>query len=353
MIKKVLIIGYFDYAYMPASAIYVSHLRDILLGNGYEVVILDKNRREYKQQEADVIPINTIANEMEDYFGYSKIEKYVSTDFYAILLYNFSAYETLRILIRCKRLGIRVGAISTEWKEWKDKKPIKALVKGIDIFVRMRILNKKADINICCSHYFVDYYRRYNPIYLPTLTGPAKTIPAQKNAYLRLIYIGIPSRHKEDLKTFIEALISSNLLDKCRFDLFGLSSSEYNKIFGAKFSENQYSNICFHGRVSQDQIQKILPKYDYSIIFRRRNRVNMAGFPTKLGTSLVNGVPVLATDVGDIRYYVKDGYNGYILPTDISCLKSFLNDLPNKQKPKVDQEALYWKRFSVSGNWSL
>lgn len=334
-----------------ASFIYVDNLRKILIENGYYVDILDKNREEYVQFSESIIPVNKIENEFEDYFFYSKIKKYISTKYDLILLYNFSSYESLRIMRFCKKNSIKIGAISTEWKDWHSDNFFKSLTRGIDIFTRMRIINKLMDCNICCSKYFMEYYKSHNPFYIPTLTENGVGISYKKIKYpLNLIYIGIPTKHKENLSIFIKALISSSLIKKSRFDLYGLTKQDFYYIF-KDFEDclDKYTNIVFHGVVSQGQIKEALASADFSIIYREKNRANCAGFPTKMGTSLSNGVPVLATSVGDVSSFISDGYNGYILPNDYQNLLYFLNHigeyvLSDSVLP-INTNSLFWGNY--------
>lgn len=344
---KVLIIGFFNFPFQQASAIYVDNLRKVLSELGFSVTILDKNRIDYKQYSESIIPVNKIENEFDEYFNYKKIQKYISSAYDLFLLYNFSSYESFRILRVSRKKGIKVGAISTEWKTWKSSNPVKAMVRGLDSFLRMRIINKCMDYNICCSRYLYDYYRTSHPYYLPTLTekGKKRLIKSSQDRELKLVYIGMPSKDKENLGKFISALIESEMGKRCFFDLYGVSEDQYKKIFGAIYWAEAYENIRFMGKVSQAEIAKRIEEYDYSVIFRERNLVNSAGFPTKMGTSLSHGIAVLATDVGDISLYIGNGVNGFILPQKEDDLIAFLNQLPSMPYPDVDCDALYWKKY--------
>ena len=347
---KILIIGYFNYPFQQASAVYVSRLRDILVELGNEVTILDKNRVIYKSCYDYLIPVNSINSEIDDYFQYGKIKHYITDEYSTILLYNFSAYESFRILKFARKHGIKVGAISTEWKEWKTLNLGKAAVKIFDVFFRMRIANKKMDYNIVCSDFFMNYYKDYNPIYIPTLTGKGlkRNRVDRGKGKIRLIYIGMPAKKKENLSKFISALVASSKCENYEFELYGLTRYDYQRIFDDKNDLDKFPNIHFMGRVSQEEISKALQNSDYSVIFRENNRTNRAGFPTKMGTSLSNGVPVLATAVGDIPRYIDDGHNGYILPQDSKSLVLFLDHLPDLAMPEVDCDTLFWKHYIVN-----
>lgn len=52
---------------------------------------------------------------------------------------------------------------------------------------------------------------------------------------------------------------------------------------------------------------------DFSILLREKNRGTMAGFPTKIVESLSLGVPVITTETSDLKNYIQDGINGFIV----------------------------------------
>ena len=55
-------------------------------------------------------------------------------------------------------------------------------------------------------------------------------------------------------------------------------------------------------------------KYHLLILPRPINKRTIYGFSTKLSEYLVSGIPVLLTDVSDNAMFIKDNYNGYIIP---------------------------------------
>ena len=121
---------------------------------------------------------------------------------------------------------------------------------------------------------------------------------------------------------------------------------DYN-ICCSKYLYDYYraSNPYYLPTLTEKGEKKHFKTIDYSVIFRERNLVNTAGFPTKLGTSLSHGVAVLATAVGDIPIYIGNGVNGFILPQRKEDLIVFLNHLPSMPYPEVDCNALYWGKY--------
>jgi len=52
---------------------------------------------------------------------------------------------------------------------------------------------------------------------------------------------------------------------------------------------------------------------DFSVFFRRRNRVSEVGFPTKYAEATTCGIPVITNSSSDLAEYLRDGVNGILV----------------------------------------
>ena len=96
--------------------------------------------------------------------------------------------------------------------------------------------------------------------------------------------------------------------------------------------------IHIHGRVSQDKIEDILRKADYSIFLRPNRQSSNAGFPTKLAESMMVGTPVITNLTGDIGLYLDDGENGFLTSTlDTKSLVEVFHKILNMDEKKADE----------------
>ena len=68
------------------------------------------------------------------------------------------------------------------------------------------------------------------------------------------------------------------------------------------------------------------------IYFRNKNRVSLAGFPTKFVEALSLSTPVITNNVGDIGEYLIDGKNGYVCENTIKSIIEKLLEIS-----KIDQ----------------
>ena len=104
------------------------------------------------------------------------------------------------------------------------------------------------------------------------------------------------------------------------------------------------NSVVVHGRVPQNEIQKILMEADYLLFLRPKRRSSDAGFPTKLGESFAVGTPVITNNTGDIGIYLKDGENGYLVKNmDYDSIRTVLYRALDykKNSPNMRKEARF------------
>ena len=204
--------------------------------------------------------------------------------------------------------------------------------------IQMLIRNK-----IVISSFLDSYYGNSNNIILPPLVDPEDlkwTITEQVLPTfdgVRILYAGTPTK-KDLLEIIIDAVIlclEKGL--KLQFVIVGVSLSETSDYVNYNKFKLYPNHICFCGRVPQ----KLVPAYyhasDFSILLRKPNRKNTAGFPTKLVESMMAGCPVILNYTSDINEYVLDGYNGFVVPdfsTDALLLE--LEKICNISPSKLD-----------------
>jgi glycosyltransferase involved in cell wall biosynthesis len=71
------------------------------------------------------------------------------------------------------------------------------------------------------------------------------------------------------------------------------------------------------------------------------------GFPMAIAEAFSLGVPVVATDTGDISRFLKNNYNGFLLPVSFSneeyikCIEAILDDYESFSKYALDSSAVF------------
>ena len=152
---------------------------------------------------------------------------------------------------------------------------------------------------------------------LPTITDTSRFegILKQPQAKKYICYMGNMELSKDNVDNIIRAF--SFVADKypdIDFYLYG-APSEKDLSFIQKVIVDCHmkKRVFIKGRVDSSEVPQIL-KNAYLLVSSQPNtRRAEGGFPTKLGEYMATGVPALLTDVGEIKKYVQDGVQVYIV----------------------------------------
>ena len=300
--------------------------------NGFESypIAYPKSTKQWIKQMTDISHYKTI------------ISKY---NVKLIIGYNLHAAPLAKLLKLAKKSGIKVVADCTEWYENKfSLKPIK-LIKCVDTFFTMRVLQKKCDGMIAISSFLADYYKKRvkNTVILPPLVDSEdeKYINNKtENEIPVLVYSGSPSASKEALGDVVKAL---NRLDDIPFKLkvVGVTREGFKEIYNV---EPNGEKIEFLGRVSHSEALNAVKNSDYSLVIRPKSRVTTAGFPTKFAEAISCGTAVIANDISDLAEYLKNNKNGYLIK--LENIQQELNEiLLKKEMPTVEKETFDYRNY--------
>lgn len=242
----------------------------------------------------------------------------------AVVAYNYPALALSKIIRVARNENVKVIGDVSEWYSVDGMSPVKSLVKGLDVFWRMRILNKRVDGVIAISDYLARFYRDSVPVLKipPTVDSTSSKwvfspVPDSSNT-LMLVYAGSPARGKERLDLIVEAVQNaSNEIDVC-LNVIGITEDQYRQLYNCL--TERIDHVVFHGRVSHREAVEAVFRSDYSIVIRDNNRVTKAGFPTKFVESISAGTPVICNDHSDLSSYI-DSYGCGIL-VDFDSLSS-------------------------------
>lgn len=329
----------------------------------YQVVFIDTNddaNKEICNTKTSYYNFETFS--MQDSYrkiisisDFLKVYKRYENSVFAVIAYNYPAIPLYKLKSFCKRKHIYLFADCTEWYGFIGDNFLHKLIKGIDSFLRMNILQPRIDGIIVISKYLENYYKPKLPcICIPPLTDTKEEKWNYQNKKrtdtIKILYAGSPGKHKDKINVIIEAIAKAN----CRnihFLIVGICEKQFLEYYPEDkvMLEEIKGYVSFKGRVPHNQVLQLLKESDYSLFFREINRVTMAGFPTKFSESITCGVPVITNETSDLSEYLKDGKNGFILST-----KDFSNDLSrllfdiSKNRveiPKVDNQAFDFTQY--------
>ncbi len=318
---KILYIGGFELPDKNAAAQRVVANALTLRKLGYEVSFISSTKdrlnivREFNGFYCEYIDY---PQSLMQWFEY--ITTFVSTDRILkynpnyIILYNFPAIASLRILRTCHKKGIKVIHDLTEWESSNGWSP-KEIIRKIDINLRMHYCVKKMDGIIAISRYLYDYYSSYtNTILIP----PTVDILNSKfnrerelsvNNPIQLVYAGSIGKGNKDRLDYIVDTVSK--VNSLKLIVVGLTAEQYENTYSRL--PKDCNNIEFKGRVSHNEAVNIVCHSDFQMLIRENSLKNKAGFPTKFVESISCCTPLIATISSNICDYLVDGKNGFIV----------------------------------------
>ena len=275
----------------------------------------------------------------KDYlFGFSPLKEVLSSmeNVSAVILYNHPSISTKKIISFCHHKGIDVYADCTEWFDPQGIS-VHNIIKRLDTWYRMKVVNAKLDGVIAISSFLQDFYikKGCKTICVPPLIdltdnkwakeGLEDYIPSDET--VKLCYVGNPGAGVKDklnyILTSLKRTLEKNPSVKCQLSIVGMTAQQYYEVFQDYATIYTFAN--FMGRKPNMEALAVVKRSDFSIFLRERNLVCTAGFPTKFSESIACGTPVLTNLSSDLDKYLVDGKNGFII--DISSKDSLDSSL--------------------------
>lgn len=241
----------------------------------------------------------------------------------AIIIYNYPAIAGERLRRYCQKHSIYIFADCTEWFEPEGSFFYKNIKKW-DTEYRMRVLHPKLDGIISISSFLENYYKDLGckTICIPPLIDKedekwASNESSVSDDHISFIYVGNPGAGKKDMLN-----ISIACLRKIKekgipvvFNIVGITKIQYEVNFG-KLDVDDEEWLHFLGKLQNVKALSLIKNSDFSIFFRKKNLVTTAGFPTKLSESIACGTPVITNDSSDLKEYIENGKNGFLVEID-------------------------------------
>lgn len=261
-----------------------------------------------------------------------------------VILYNFPAVASLKIMRSCHKHGIKVIHDLTEW-ESETGWSLRSIIRRFDINLRMKYCTKRMDGVIAISKYLYNYYRKYTTtIFIP----PTVDLQASKwnrerkiivGNKIKLVYAGCAGKGQKDrLDIIINDVIRYPQL---QLDIIGMTEDNYILYFG--YLPKHRENVIFHGHLSHIDALQIVQMADFQMIIREGNLKNNAGFPTKFVESISCCTPVVSTLTSNIADYLVNGLNGFIV-TNENPLGEVLRVIAEMSKEKIKEMKMECKR---------
>ena len=329
---KVLLISDNRFPDADAGAVRENVLASVLIKNGYEVYRVGRFSR--ASQIIDGVTCITVPDKGKNAKG-NKIN---------LLMFNYYVMKNVKMLHKinqfdafmitgCKARLVRV------LKKFAIKNNIRLVYNSVEYYSKEQfkhgryarqfinnrtIANKIIDRHfrvISISSFLHELFsnRGIMSVRIPfVLNSNSVECKYSSNDRIEIAYIGRPSRGKDYLKDFIDALaqLTDDELKKIHLTVVGVNKKQLKEDFLISEETLDYigESISAKGLLPRDEAMELLSKVDFTVLFRSNKEVYArAGFPTKVTESLMSGVPVITNLTSDLGLYIKDGESGLVI----------------------------------------
>tara|TARA_R110002051_G_scaffold265495_4_gene325348 strand:+ start:11560 stop:12729 length:1170 start_codon:yes stop_codon:yes gene_type:complete len=255
-----------------------------------------------------------------------------NTNLKAIILYSGYSFYLYPLIKWCKKNKIPLVFDAVEW--YTPAKKIHWFLKPYfwNTELAMQYFIPKTKNVIAISTYLEMYYKskNCNTVVIPPLFyEKTSTKKLENRSYIQLSYTGSPGK-KDNLNQILTAVLDLNkekLAKKIKFEIAGINTKQLlaYPVFKDNNIKELPKNIIAHGYISMALAQEITSSSDFSILFRKNDKTNTAGFPTKVVESLSLGTPVFLNYSSDLHLYLHNGKNAIVIEDfTVESLKSEL-----------------------------
>ena len=291
-----------------------SHLKRIELNNNNVYVELP-NTLNLKGLFLWKTVYKTIEIELENEKNNASLEYVIS---YQCPTYSFAIKK---IGLWCKRNNIKYIVNCADIPVFYSQPLFKKIVMELNWKFLHKYNKKYSDDFIVVSNYIKNFYSKKNANYLvlPPLFDFTnfQTIKMKQNECTTFVYAGTPFINskrkimnkgmKDRLDLIVDLFINLKSCN-CIFQIVGISKNDYlNAVPRHKNILNNFKNIVFLNRVNHKEALNIIASSDFSINYRDENKMNLAGFSTKVVESISVGTPVILNQIGEYSFYLEKG----------------------------------------------
>lgn len=262
----------------------------------------------------------TSAEWIRHMFSVENIDKLVKKyeNVKAVILYNAPFFTLLKAKAYFRKKNVEVYYDCTEWTADTDGSFLKRTVKSADEFLIRNFAHRVADKLIVISSMMKRKYGERRPLLLlPPLVDINDGIWHQnagnREDVFEFCFAGVPDANKDSLDKVVQAFSRLDA-DGVRLRIVGVSREEFEKLYpDCGVLPEIGKKISFTGRVSHREAVGYILGCDCYVFLRDADRRNNAGFPTKFAEAYSCGVPIITTDVSDIKKYITDKRKGCVI----------------------------------------
>lgn len=286
---------------------------------------------------------------------YRQFEKLLSTkkwDVKIIVGYNSPSTAPFigKVQNYCRKNGIRHVMDVADWLIVDSDNLLFKILRQFDITLKNVYYSNRSNGIIAISSWLEQYYKRRGKrtIIIPPLALKKNISNKDRADITQIVYAGIPFRKGALMKNpsamkdrfdVVCALLLQAKQEDCNFEFHVYGFAKEEILFSVPSLTNIIKeldeSISFHGLTSMEEVQQAVCDADYTILIREKNRMTMAGFPTKISESISCGTPVITTDTSDINQYLKENEGAFYI--DILDMKESFEKMTELMNKTVEE----------------
>ncbi|MBQ7653675.1 MAG: glycosyltransferase family 4 protein [Clostridia bacterium] len=287
------------------------------------------------------------------------LDAYSDKEIKAVIMYNSLGTTDFNsfVIKECRRRNIKVFYDIVDYFDTPQKtRFLRYLMIKRELDRKFRKVLPKCDGWIAISSYLKEKMRDPSKVIIvPPLAvkrvEKSERIPSDTVTFSYATYIRNKNRAISEWKDRVDAYIDvfeevrkADTKRKFFVNFLGFQKQELVDVFPQEIREEYKRKldsldpfIKYHGKMNNDDVQKVIEKSDFTILLRDSKTCNNAGFPTKVSESISLGVPVFANITSDIGDYIKDKVNGIVVPepSDIDGIAQRMIEVLNMEENEL------------------
>lgn len=235
--------------------------------------------------------------------------------------------------------------------------------KFFEFPVKMKIMTKLADAVVVGSHFLADWAKKYNDhVYIVPTSVPFDVYSSFGNQHedsegeINIGWLGIGPNHLKNLELILP--VFSRLLKDgmyFRFTLIGsLGDKAVYELFEDLQSDGLQTEFVDNLKWAQaEEVPKNICKFDIGVMPLVDNEWNKGKCSFKAIEYMACGVPTVASDVGENKYLIINGKNGFLVnDTDMwyNALKDLILDANLRKEIGLAGQKVIEQKYSLSVN---
>ena len=273
----------------------------------------------------------------------------------AIILYNLPFVTLLRVMLAFR--SCKVIYDCTEWTPVTEGSLLKRMFKRLDGFAVRHWLPWMTDALIVISKRMEQAYAtRSRVLRLPPLIDADDAIWRQPVAHtdtFDFVYAGVLDNSKDSLDAIVSAFHSLPFTH-VRLRVIGITQEDFLNYYPQFQSSPAMADdrILFMGRLSHEETVWHVLNCGCYIFIRPSDLRNNAGFPTKFVEAFTCGVPIIATDISDIRLYPRPNIRLIPSPNEQDLVEAMTSAIKDgRHIPALDKTFHYANYRQHMDDW--